>query len=102
VGTLLRSCAEVHESIKLLFGEVSGVSRGMGVLDGVHVPQEKGLFWDFSSPWFEWAGLHIFHTCIRFVHQKLIVFPYAQYIVGICISLAFQRYSQVRDRCWDL
>jgi len=34
MGTLLRSCTEVRELIELSFGEVSGVSPGIGVLDG--------------------------------------------------------------------
>jgi len=33
MGTLLHSCVEVREPIKLSFGAVSGVSGGMGVLD---------------------------------------------------------------------
>ena len=34
MGTLLRSCAEVHEPIELSFGVVSGVTPGIDVLDG--------------------------------------------------------------------
>jgi len=46
MGTLLGSCAEVREPIELSIGMVSGVGRGIDVLDGVHVPQGefKGLF----------------------------------------------------------
>jgi len=33
---------KVREAIKLPFGVVSGVSPGIGVLDGVRVPQEVG------------------------------------------------------------
>jgi len=40
--------------------------------------------------------------CIRLVCEKLTIFPYGQYIVGICVSLAFQRCTQVRGRCWGL
>jgi len=47
MGTLLHSCVEVHEPIKQLFGVVSGIGRGIGVLDGVHVPQGKGGFRGF-------------------------------------------------------
>jgi len=36
------------------------------------------------------------------VHEKLIIFPYVQYIVGIYISLAFRRCTEVRGRCWVL
>ena len=35
---------EVHESIELTFGVVTGVSQGMGVLDGVHMPKGKRDF----------------------------------------------------------
>jgi len=41
-------CTKVHQSIEMLFGVVSAVSEGMGVLDGVHVFQGEeevcGLF----------------------------------------------------------
>ena len=46
--TLLRSCAKVYEPIKLSFEVVSGVDRGMGVFEGVHVPQGEGGFRSFS------------------------------------------------------
>jgi len=36
------------------------------------------------------------------VREKLTVFSYGQDIVGISVSLAFQRYSQVRGRRWGL
>jgi len=35
---------------------------------------------------------------IRLVCEKLRIFPYGQYIVGIYVSLAFWQYSQVQDR----
>jgi len=38
---LLHTSAVVCELIKLLFGVVSGVGEGMGVLDGVHVTQRE-------------------------------------------------------------
>jgi len=37
---LLHSCAKVHEPIDLSFGLVNGIGSGIGVLDGVHVPQK--------------------------------------------------------------
>jgi len=40
--------------------------------------------------------------CIRLVHEKLTVFPYAQDIVGIYVSLVFRTYSQVGGRCLRL
>jgi len=59
MGPLLCSCAEVHAAIKLSFGVVSGVTPGIRVLDGVHVPQEEGvaleIFWHLRLHWFEWA-----------------------------------------------
>jgi len=33
------------------------------------------------------------------MREKLTIFPYAQYTVGIGGSLAFRRYSQVLFRC---
>jgi len=66
VGTLLHSCAEVREPIKLSFGVVSGVGPGIYVLDGVHVPQKEGsvlgIFWHLHPNWFQWAECRIFHT----------------------------------------
>jgi len=55
--TLLRSCVKVCEAIKLPFGVVSGVSRGMGALNGVYILEGKGRFWVFSPHWFEWQLL---------------------------------------------
>jgi len=34
MGTLLRSCAEMHAAVELSLGEVSGVGQGMDVVDG--------------------------------------------------------------------
>jgi len=56
----------------------------MGVLDGVHVPQGKGIFFVGVSPhWFEFRFLSVFlkQKCIRLVREKLTVFPYGQYII---------------------
>jgi len=36
--------------------------------------------------------------CIRLLREKLWIFPYGQYIIGIYVSLAFWRYSQVQDQ----
>jgi len=44
MGTLLHSCVEVHDLIKLSFGVVSWVGEGMGVLDGSTYPKGKGRF----------------------------------------------------------
>jgi len=52
-----------------------------------------------SVHWFEWAEWRIVcQKCIRFVREKLRIFPYGQHIVGIHVSLAFWRYSHVQDR----
>jgi len=44
MGTLLHSCVEVRKPINLSVGVMSGVSGGMHLLYGVHVPQEEGGF----------------------------------------------------------
>jgi len=50
MGTLLRSCAEMHEPIELSFGVVSVVSPGIRVLDGVDVLQgERGFLGGFAE-----------------------------------------------------
>jgi len=41
---LRRSCGKLRESIDISFEVVSGVGRGMGVLDGVHMTQGEGEF----------------------------------------------------------
>jgi len=46
-GPLLCSCAEVRAAIELSFWVVSGVTPGIHVLDGVHVPQREVM--DFGS-----------------------------------------------------
>jgi len=76
----MHSCVKVRRLIKLSFGVVSGVGLGIRVLDGVQMPQGKGMILgDFHHHWFEWR---IFtQKCIRLVHEKLTLFPYAQYIV---------------------
>jgi len=42
--------AKVREAIELLFGVVSQVSLGIGILDGVHFPQKGGMFGGYSGP----------------------------------------------------
>jgi len=53
MGILLHSCVEVHEPIELSFGVVIGVSRGLGVLDHVHMPKGKGQFRGFYPRCFQ-------------------------------------------------
>jgi len=36
------------------------------------------------------------------VHKKLRIFPYAQYIIEIYVSLAFQKCTHVQGQCWGL
>ena len=67
---------------------------------GLHIPQGNVQFLRFSLLLV--LMVYFFQKCIRWVHKKLTVFPYGQYIVGIDSSLAFQRYSQVLCQCWDL
>jgi len=50
MGNFWRSCAKLRELIELSFGMVNGVGQMMGVLDGVHVPQEEGEALRFFFP----------------------------------------------------
>ena len=88
MGTLLHNCGEVREPIELSVGMVNGVGGGMGVLDGVYVPEGNGQFWGFIDP----VGFNrVFFNkkkCIQLVRDKFRVFPYRQYIVGIVGSVA--------------
>jgi len=43
MGTLLHRCAKVCQLIEMLFAVVSGIIGGMGILDGVHMPQGEGV-----------------------------------------------------------
>jgi len=47
MDSLWHICAKVRVPIELPFGVISGVSPGIGVMDGVHIPQGKGRFWWF-------------------------------------------------------
>jgi len=102
VKHLFRTYVEVHEPIELSFGMMCGVSLGICVLDGVNVPQwEKGIMGSFCLHLFQLHKSLLFaQKCIQLLHEKLRIFPYGQYSIGICISLAFQRYTQVQGRCW--
>jgi len=50
MGSLLHSCVEVCEPIKLSFWVVSGVGGGMGVLDKGPGAPGKGRFGGFFCP----------------------------------------------------
>jgi len=97
MGTLLHSCAEVLEPIELSFGVVCGVGPGIGLLHGFDVLQEGAVLVSMG-----FNGVFVEQKCIQLVGEKVIIFPYGQYIIGIYISLVFQRYSQVRGQCWGL
>jgi len=91
----LRSSAEVRTVIELSFGVVSGVGPGIDVLDGVHVPQGVGAVSGIVSGICAPIRLNgrndvlYIEKCIRLVCEKLTVFLYGQYIVGIYVSYAF-------------
>ena len=79
---------------RMPFGVVSGMGPGIDALDGVHVPQWKGLFLEFlgiCAP-IRLNGQNdvlFAEKCIRLVCEKLTVFPYGQDIIGNVVSLAF-------------
>jgi len=60
------------------FGIVSGVYPGIGVLDGVHVPQGEGQFLGFLPHWYNWCVLNrnVFNSSL--MREKLTVFLYGQ------------------------
>jgi len=84
-GTLVH----VHEAIELSFGVVSGVSRGMDVLDGVHIWQGKGRFGDFFHP----IGLNGSYECVFFKQNT---------DNRIVIYSSFLRCTLLRDRSWQV
>jgi len=53
----------------MLFGMVSGVSRGTGVLDGVHVAKGKGQFWggELAPTIFNgiFVNRNVFDSCVK-------------------------------------
>jgi len=91
MGNLWRNCAKVCDPVELSFGMVSAVGPGIGVLDGVHVPQgEREVLRLFLPHWFEWCfecilSVFLKQKCIRLVREKLTIFPHGQYINGIAI-----------------
>jgi len=50
VGTLWNSCAKLRESMEMPFVVVTGVVSGIGVLDGIHMPQGEGEVSGISVP----------------------------------------------------
>ena len=93
MGPLLHSCVEVRTTIELSFGVMNGI--GINVLDGVHMPEGKGLFlgfffWHLRPHSLNGQNEVLFaEKCIRLVCEKLTIFLYRQDIVGNVILLAF-------------
>jgi len=72
IVTLWRSCAKLRESIEMLFGVVSGVGQGMGLLDGGSHPPRRILGFGVFLP----SGLNgvferilktqnVFDSCVK-------------------------------------
>jgi len=74
MGTLLHSCAEVHEPIELSFGLVSGVGQALMYSMEVHVAQGERV--DFGVVSHHWPyGFNIlilkrnvFDSCMKSLH----------------------------------
>jgi len=71
MGSSLRSCVEVRESIELSFGVVSGVEPGIDVLGGgPRASRESGRFWGCFLHWPNgFKGLfvkrNVFDACVK-------------------------------------
>jgi len=100
MGPLLRSCGEVREPIELSFGVMNGVDAGIDVQNGGPCGLKgRGEFWGCLPPltqWFQWPNFQ--EKYIQLVHEKLRIFPYVQHIIGIYVSLAFQKCTQIPGR----
>jgi len=67
----LHNCAEVRAAIELSFGVESGVTPVIHVLDGVHVPQGKGVDFGVICP--RWpngfncifCNRNVFDSCVK-------------------------------------
>jgi len=62
-------CGKMADWIRIPFGVVSGVGRGIGVLDGVQVPQGKGGVGHFVNRHFQakrakYSNVHIMETTV--------------------------------------
>jgi len=96
-------CGKMADCIRMPFEVLSGVGPGIDVLDGgPRASRGRGCFWHFRHLHphsFESAEWRIVcPDCIWLVCEKLTIFPYGQYIIGIYVSLAFWWYSQVQDQ----
>ena len=78
----------MHAVIELSFGVVSGVGPGIHVLDGSPVPQREGAVSGMVSGIFRHLR-HIGFNGQNDVCEKLTIFPYAEYILKICVELTF-------------
>jgi len=97
------NCRKTADWIWIPFGVVSGIGRGMGVLDGVCIPQGEGDGLSFFAYWFEWRfKVYFKQTCILLVREKLMIFTYRQYISGNVVYSSFIRCTLLRDRSWHL
>jgi len=74
------------------------VGPGIGVLDGVHIPQgAEEVFGFFLIHWFEWIFVvywqkrNVFNCC-----EKFILFPYRQYIDRMLLNVDFKMYLVTR------
>jgi len=92
-------CGETAHWIRVPFGVVSGVDPGIHELDEVHVSQEEGavsgmvsgIFWHLRPIRLNERNDVLFaEKCIQLVCEKLTIFPYGQYIVGIYVSFALR------------
>jgi len=84
------------------FGVVSGVGQGIVQNGGPCGSRRMGAFWGLPplAQWFQWPNFQ--EKCIQLVREKLRILPYAHYIIGIYVLLAFQKCTQVRGRWWGL
>ena len=90
----MHSCAEVCEPIELSFGVMSEVGPGIDIRNGgPRGSRGSGGFWGCLAPNFQ-------EKCIRLVREKLRIFPYAQYIIGVYISLAFKYVLKFEADVW--
>jgi len=99
MGTLLHSCAEVRAAIELSFGFVSGVTPGIHVLYGVHVPQGEGWILGSFTPIGPMVSMAYFCNNLSggcSVHEKLMGDCYSRPIPDKKLSKCVCRIVVVR------
>jgi len=91
----LRSCAKLRELIKMSFGVVTGIGRGMCMLDEGPHPQGQGdVLGVFSLlVWTAFMNVFLKQKCIRLVREKLTIFLNGLYNNGIAIYSSNLRYT---------